>query len=204
MNRGPRQTLIFIIAASVFAVAAVFVRPYLSSGMLAAAVIAVALVLGTLLVTTGYSVLFGAPYLPTSASTAAEMLRLAGLKPGEKLADLGSGDGRLLIAAARAGAEAEGWEINPALWLLSLWNIHRAGVGALVRLGSYWHDRVDADVVTLFLIRTQMKRMRRKLLAELKPGARVVSYIFEFPDWPKAGETERGAKLYVVPDKNGA
>ncbi len=153
---------------------------------------------GAFFATTAYSVLFGAPYVPIDHDRVDAMLELAGVKPGEKVVDLGSGDGRIVVAAAKAGAIAEGWEINPYLWLISLWNISRAGVGARARvhLGTYWSERFeDADVVTLFLITMQMDRMERKLREELRPGSRVASYAFTFPRWPHEGKL-RGVYLY--------
>jgi hypothetical protein len=158
----------------------------------------VSLLVGTLFATTAYSVFFGAPYVPTENARVDAMLRLAGLRPGERLVDLGSGDGRIVIAAAKAGAIAEGWEISPYLWLLSMWKIRRAGLQdrARIRLGSYWNERFDdADVVTLFLITMQMPRMERKLRGELRPGSRVASYAFPFPRWRHA-EKRDGIFLY--------
>ena len=153
---------------------------------------------GIFFATTAYSVFFGAPFVPTDRDRVDEMLRLTGLKPGEKLYDLGSGDGRIVIAAAKAGAQAEGWEISPYLWLYSTWQIRRQGLGdrARIHLGSYWEEKFDdADVVTLFLINLQMGRMQRKLQAELRPGGRVVSYAFKFPNWQYESK-DRGLYLY--------
>ena len=165
---------------------------------IAAFVALFSLLVGALFATTAYSVFFGAPYVPTDNDRVAAMLRLSGLKPGEKLVDLGSGDGRIVIAAAKAGAIAEGWEISPYLWLLSHWKIRHAGLQgrARVRLGTYWAEKFhDADVVTLFLITMQMPRMERKLRAELRPGSRVVSYAFKFPTWAHEDKT-KGVFLY--------
>lgn len=152
-----------------------------------------------LFVATAYSVLFGAPFVPTDRERVREMLALSDLKPGETLLDLGSGDGRIVIAAAKAGARAEGWEVNPYLWLWSKWMIRRAGVAdrAKVRLGSYWGDDMGhADVVTLFLITKHMPRMQEKLRRELRPGSRVVSYVFTFPEWDREAQSPGGAYLY--------
>ncbi len=182
--------LYFGAAAGIFFFGLPFLAAFIAVLSLAAAVFGV---------TTGYSVLFGAPFVPTDIRNVEEMIRVSGLKPGEYLVDLGSGDGRILIAAARAGARAEGWEISPFLWLWSLWRINRAGVGGKVRahLGSYWNERFDrADVVTLFLINTQMKRMEKKLRAELPAGSRVVSYAFKFPTWKPVLRTDGGISLY--------
>lgn len=165
---------------------------------IAVLVAVLSLFVGALFATTAYSVFFGAPYVPTGNERVEAMLRLAGVKPGEKLVDLGSGDGRIVIAAAKAGAIAEGWEISPYLWLLSTWKIRRAGLQdrAKIRLGSYWNERFDdADVVTLFLITMQMPRMERKLREELRSGSRVASYAFPFPRWRHA-EKRDGIFLY--------
>ena len=157
---------------------------------LAAAIFTVAIV---------YSTFFGAPFVPMDKRRAEEMMRVAGIKSGEKVVDLGSGDGRVLIAAAKAGAKAEGWEINPFLWLWSKWNIQRAGVAkdVIVHLGSYWSVNFsDSDVVALFLIHTQMPRMEKKLRQELRPGARVVSFAFQFPEWKAESRSEERVALY--------
>ena len=154
-------------------------------------------------VSTAWSVFTGAPFVPTDARNVDLMLRAAGVRPGDRVADLGSGDGRIVVAAAKAGAIAEGWEISPYLWLLSWWNVRRAGVEerAQVHLGSYW-DRTfrETDVVTLFLITHHMPRMREKLRAELPPGARVVSYVFRFPEWPIADAPGKGVYVYNIDD----
>ncbi len=155
---------------------------------------------GIFFVTTAYSVFFGAPFVPTDKRRVETMLDLAKVRAGEKVVDLGCGDGRIVVAAAKRGARAEGWEISPYLWLLAKRNIRRAGAAhlATVRLGSYWAQRFDdADVVTLFLIDMQMAKMERKLRAELKPGSRVVSYAFKFPNW-QPDEKREGVYLYTV------
>jgi hypothetical protein len=148
--------------------------------------------------TSAYSVLFGAPFVPIDRDRVRTMLDLAQVRPGERLVDLGAGDGRIVVAAAQRGAVAEGWEISPFLWLLGQWNIRRAGVGdrARMRLGSYWDTGFrDADVVTLFLITQQMPRMEKKLQTELRPGSRVASYAFTFPAWEHEAKAE-GVYLY--------
>jgi hypothetical protein len=171
---------------------------FFGAWFLATCIAVVSLLAAVFFVTTAYSVFFGAPFVPTDARNVDEMVRMAGIRPGERLADLGSGDGRILIAAAKAGAQADGWEISPYLWLWSRWKIARAGLAdrARVHLGSYWGERFDkTDIVTLFLINTQMGRMQKKLLAEMPVGGRVVSYAFKFPGWPL--ETKNGRGVYV-------
>jgi hypothetical protein len=145
-----------------------------------------------------YSLFFGAPYVPMNEGLVEEMIRLAGIGPGDRVADLGSGDGRVLIAAAKKGAMAEGWEINPIIWIFSVWNIHTAGVSRLARahLGSYWSiDLGRFNVVTLYLITAHMLRMQEKLRTELSVGSRVVSCRFTFPDWQQEAVSGDGEKM---------
>lgn len=193
---------IFLFATLLFVQMAVITMTLLwGNAFLAAFVALLSLAAGAFFVTTAYSVLFGAPYVPTDKRRVQEMIALSGIRPGEKLVDLGSGDGRIVVAAAKAGAVAEGWEVNPYLWLISVWNIWRHGVRgrARVHLGTYWTQPFrDADVITLFLITTQMRPMERKLRAELKSGSRVVSYIFSFPGWAHE-EKRSGVYLYRQP-----
>lgn len=144
-------------------------------------------------------ILKGAPFLPTHKKTVQQMMQLARIQPHEKVADLGSGDGRLLIAAAELGAFAEGFEINPTLVWWSRRKTRNMCHGSRIKvtLGSFWgKDLSGFDVITVFGIGNIMDDLEKKLLKELKPGARVVSNIFEFPHWqPK--EKLGTARLYV-------
>lgn len=197
----PRNALALLAVVLAGQAAIIGMALFWGATALAALVAAASLAVSALLVTTAYSVMFGAPFLPTGADRVRAMLRLADARPGELLVDLGSGDGRIVIAAARAGLRAEGWEVNPYLWLISVLRIRYAGVQdrARVRLGSYWPASMrDADVVTLFLITSQMRAMERKLRAELRPGSRVVSYAFTFPEWPH-DDVREGVYLYRQP-----
>ncbi|MBI4458339.1 hypothetical protein HY633_05230 [Candidatus Uhrbacteria bacterium] len=166
--------------------------------IIAITTLVMSLAFGVFFATTAYGVLFGAPFLPTDKRNLDHMIALSELKPGDRFADLGSGDGRLVIAAAKTGAKAEGWEINPYLWLLARARAVFAGVGsrAEMRLGSYWWENFSGyDVISLYLIDMQMPRMERKLQAELAPGARIVSHVFKFPNW-KPVEKRGSVYLY--------
>ncbi len=135
------------------------------------------------------SLVSGAPYVPSSGVKISAMVRLAGLKPGERVADFGSGDGRVVMALARAGAEAHGYEINPILVWLSRRKIRAAGLAGRARIHyqSFWRaDAGDFDIITVFGISHIMPALGRKLRRELKSGARVVSNAFAFPQWPPA------------------
>ena len=140
----------------------------------------------------------GAPFVPTDDAAALAMIKLAQIRPGEKVADLGSGDGRLLIAAARAGAEATGYEIHPMLVWYSRYKVRRSGLGKdiSIHFKDFWNvDLSQFNVVMLFGITKIMPRLEEKLKRELKPGARVVSYAFKFPSWPPELK-ENGVYLY--------
>lgn len=142
----------------------------------------------------------GAIYFPTNTENVDTMIRLAALKTGDTIADLGSGDGRLLMACARRGIRAEGYEINPILVFLSRRTIRRAGMKdlATVRWKSFWRaDLAPFDAVFVYGIPYIMNDLRRKLERELRPGAKVVSNVFRFPAWVPA-ETEGKVYLYNV------
>ncbi len=128
----------------------------------------------------------GAFFVPLPHSAVPRVIRLLALQPGEKAVDVGSGDGRLLIALAEAGAEAHGFEHNILLVWRSRRNIRRAGLSAraFVHWSDFWDEDFSRfDAVTIYGIPYIMRRLEKKLRAELRPGARVASYSFPFPDW---------------------
>jgi hypothetical protein len=135
----------------------------------------------------------GAIYDPSSPVQTSLMVDLADVRPGEKAADLGSGDGRVLIALAGRGAEAHGYEVNPVLVLLSRRNIRRADLErkAFVHWRSFWRaDLSPFSLITVFQVDFVMGRLETKLKRELPDGARIVSHHWRFLDWPP--ETVRG------------
>lgn len=141
----------------------------------------------------------GAPYIVMGNKEAERMIELAKIEKGEKIYDLGSGDGRLVIAAAKKGAQAIGFEINPFLVLISRLRILFSGVqkNAQIKWRNFWgQDVSDANVVLLYLITQHMERMEKKLQKELKPSSRVISYIFKFPHWQPSFQDEEN-KLCV-------
>ena len=150
------------------------------------------------------------PYVQTPHEVVAQMLRLAGVGRNDVVYDLGSGDGRLVIAAARDfGARGVGVEIDPRLVAQSVESARRAGVGdrvAFRELDLFQTDLADATVVTLYLSPALNLRLRPKLLRELRAGARIVSHDFDMGDWPPARALridvrERASQVYlwVVP-----
>lgn len=128
----------------------------------------------------------GAPFVPTRKKSIARMMALADFKPGEVCMDLGSGTGRIVFAAAKTGATCVGVEINPFLYLFGR---ARAILGryrnvSFSRADLWKADLSRVDVLTIFFIYDKMPALYAKLKKEMKPGARVVSNIFTFPDWP--------------------
>ena len=127
------------------------------------------------------------PYLPSTQVAVDEMLRLAGTGPDDLVVDLGSGDGRMVIAAARDyGARGLGIEIDPKLVAESEDNARQAGVADRVafRQGDVLAaDYREATVVTLYLLPNLVEKLKPRLLAELKPGTRIVAHDYGFSDW---------------------
>jgi predicted O-methyltransferase YrrM len=126
-------------------------------------------------------------FVPTPPETVDEMLRQAHLKQGDVLYDLGSGDGRIPIAAAKQyGVRAVGIDIDPKLVEEAKETARREGVENLVSFRNedmFTADIHDATVVTLYLSNTLNVMMRPKLLRELKPGSLIISHDFRMGDW---------------------
>lgn len=131
----------------------------------------------------GLVVLFGAPYLPTMQAQQKQALKLLDLKPGQKLYDLGCGDGRVLRTAASQGLICVGYELNPILALVSRVVNFKYRRQVKIINGSYWHvDLSDADGVFVFLITRFMPRFDRLIKTKKanKP-LKVVSHAFTIP-----------------------
>lgn len=140
------------------------------------------------------------PYVPTPQVVVDRMLDMAQLKSGETVIDLGSGDGRIMIEAARKyGARGFGVEIDPKLVKISNERALEAGVADRVKFlqqDLFKTDFREANVLTLYLLPDVNLALRPKILAELKPGSRVVSHDYGMGDWrPDAEET------IAAPDK---
>jgi SAM-dependent methyltransferase len=157
-----------------------------------------------------------APFFTTPPSVVARMLALARTRPEDFVLDLGSGDGRIVMHAAREyGAHGLGVDLDPALGARARDSAARDGLADRVRFEVQDVLKADlsaASVVTAYLVPFLMERLEPRLLAGLRPGARVVSHAFALPNWPPdAMETVRLARphptqgdssriyLYVVP-----
>ena len=150
-------------------------------------------------------------WVPTPQSLVDKMLDLAEIKPGELLMDLGSGDGRTVITAAKRGATAMGIEYNPDMVELSKRNAAQAGMtgkATFMKADLFETDLTKAQVITMFLLPSINMKLRPTIL-NLKPGTRIVSNTFTMEDWqPDTTATVEDdctswctALLWIVPAK---
>ncbi|CEP77410.1 MAG: methyltransferase domain-containing protein [Defluviitoga tunisiensis] len=164
------------------------------------------IVLIFVIITIGYFLFFwiipfslkGAIYDPSNKEAVKKMVELAQIKPGEKSVDLGSGDGRVVIEFAKKGIQAHGYEINPLLVIISRINIRKAGLKgkAFIHWNNFWKvDLSQYDIITVFQVSFAMDRLEKKLMYELKPGARVISNYWTFPNW-RPSKYEKDVYVY--------
>jgi len=148
-------------------------------------------------------------FVPTPQEVVEDMLRLANVQRGDVLYDLGSGDGRIAITAARKyGIKATGIDIDPERIREANENAKKAGVTNLVQFRQenlFTADFRDATVITLYLLPDLNVKLRPKLWNELKPGTRIVSHQFEMGAWkPEKRLESNGRTIYfwTVPPKD--
>jgi SAM-dependent methyltransferase len=148
------------------------------------------------------------PYVPTPIEVVDEMLQMAEVKPGDVVYDLGCGDGRIVIRAAKQyGARGVGIDIDPERIREARQAAKEAGVEDRVTFREqdlFQADLHEANVVTLYLLPSVNLKLRPKLLRDLRPGTRIVSHAFDMGDW----EPERTASVdgkavfrWTVPQK---
>jgi hypothetical protein len=149
--------------------------------------------------------LWGALWLPTPLRVVKKMLCAADVQPGQRVVDLGAGDGRIVIAAALwFQAQAVGVEIDPIRCLIANALIRLLGLHGRAHVyycDIYEYDVGDADVVTLYLWPSTNQRLRPRLLKQLRTGARVVSYQYPFYGWtplPSDGRTRKSILVYEI------
>jgi len=145
-------------------------------------------------------------WVPTPQGLVDKMLDMAKVTSSDYVIDLGSGDGRTVITAAKRGARAQGIEYNPDMVELSTKNAEKAGVSDKAKFSKadiFESDFSQATVITMYLLPTLNVKLRPKIL-DLKPGTRIVSHAFTMEDWT-ADQTDtfdgRTAYLWIVPAK---
>jgi hypothetical protein len=114
-----------------------------------------------------FVLLFGPPYLPTLSKQIEETLKLTGLKPGQTLLELGSGDGRVLLVAAKRGIRGVGYELNPLLVIVSRIVTFKYRKKVKIIWGNYWlADWPEADVMYVFLLQRFMAKLDKKIVQQ--------------------------------------
>jgi ribosomal protein L11 methylase PrmA len=149
-------------------------------------------------------------FVPTPQELVDDMLCLAGVRKGDVLYDLGSGDGRIPITAARRyGVRAVGIDIDPDRIKEATENARKAGVAKLVEFRNedlFQANWKEATVITLYLLPDLNLKLRPRLLKELKPGTRIVSHQFDMGDWKPEKKLEvngRTVYLWTIPGASG-
>lgn len=140
----------------------------------------------------------GGEWLPTPQHIVDKMLKLAGVNGNDIVYDLGSGDGKIILSAAKLGAKSIGVELDPLRVLMSRIKIKLSGLkNAKIELGNLYNTNIKtASVVTLFLLPKTMEKLETKLKNELRKGVKVVSYRFAFRRW-KPMRTDKENKIYL-------
>jgi cyclopropane fatty-acyl-phospholipid synthase-like methyltransferase len=128
------------------------------------------------------------PFVPTPRPIVRRMLSLADIKPGERLIDLGAGDGRIVTtAASEFGARALGVELHPERYAIIRNSAASLKPNLYARRQNFFQtDLSNADIVTMYLLPSVNEALRKKLERELPSGARVVSHDFSVPEWTPA------------------
>ena len=138
------------------------------------------------------------PFVTTSSDHVKIVLDLANISQGQWIVDLGSGDGRMVVAFARAGGRVDGIEFNPDLVKKSRNRIGEMGLQDRARIleKSFWEvDLSPYDLVYIYGMQSMMDRLEQKLEKELHPGAKFISNIFRLPHW-KIKKSKDGVNLY--------
>ncbi len=145
----------------------------------------------------GFVVFFGAPFLPTLKAKNQDIFELLDLKAGQTLLELGSGDGRILRAAAERDIQAIGYELNPILVLWSRLKNWKYRKLITVHWGNYWRVKIPkTEAIYVFLLEKYMKKLDNKITQEAGKNVKLVSFAFKIPD-RKVDRELKGLFLYI-------
>ncbi len=139
----------------------------------------------------------GGPFVPTPLPAVHKVLKHAKIKKGDKVYDIGAGDGRFVHFAAKDyGANATGFEIDPFVYFIArLRQIFWKWKGKMVRSNFQKHDLADADVLLCYMMPNTLKKFQKQFDAQLRKGAKVVSYAFKVGDWKPKKVIPRQGKI---------
>ncbi len=144
----------------------------------------------------GFVVFVGAPYLPTLKPNINEALAMLDLRPGQIMLELGSGDGRVLKAAAQRGIKSIGYELNPILVLYSHLSCWRYRKLVKIRWMNFWWVKLPrCDAVYTFLLPKYMDRLDKKIMRDLRRDVKLLSFAFSLPN-KKPVRQSKGIMLY--------
>jgi SAM-dependent methyltransferase len=136
----------------------------------------------TVLLCFGLVVLFGAPYLPTLTPQVRTALQLADMQPGDRLLELGCGDGKVLIAAAKQGISSVGYELNPIMAFIAWLRTRRYGDKIKIVWGDLWRaDWPETEVMFVFLLPKFMPKLDTKIVQYKHKPVKLVSFAFPIP-----------------------
>ncbi len=143
----------------------------------------------------------GAPFVPTPMKKVKKMVALAKIKKGQRVYDLGCGDGRFVyVAANEYGANATGIELSPIVYVLAKIRGFFWGSKAKIKFGNFkLFDLSDADVIFCYLLPDTLKKIQPMLDKQFRPGTRIYSYAFEIPKWKLIKQEGRDAKANEAP-----
>jgi SAM-dependent methyltransferase len=145
----------------------------------------------------GFVVAFGAPYLPTLKPQIQTALDLLDLQPGQTLLEIGSGDGRVLLAAAERGWLVVGYELNPILVLFSLWHTRKYRGQIRVIWGNAFTKKWPVtDGIYIFGLDKLMPKLHKKVIHSIDKPLRIVSFTFQIPA-KKPMKQKNGVYLYI-------
>jgi len=143
-----------------------------------------------------FVIAFGAPFLPTLKKQVKPAMKLLDLKPGSTLLELGSGDGRVLLAAAQQGINAVGYELNPLLVIYSRLKTFKYRKHVKIYWGNYWRETwPPTDGIFVFLLQPYMEKLNKKIMQTYKDPVKLVSFAFAIPD-RKIDKKNNGLYLY--------
>jgi hypothetical protein len=163
--------------------------------MLLAIILVVALIL---CISFSFVLINGAPYLPTLSKQIDAAIKLSGLKPGERIIELGCGDGRVLLAAAKAGLCGIGYELNPLLYVVAKLRLWPYRQQIQVKWGDFWRQQWPrADAIYVFLLPRLMAKLEQNILSRPNAPNKVISFAFKFPG-RKADKEKAGVFLYYL------